>query len=212
VSIEQRSIAPTPPPPEVRLAEAADDDAVVASLVRAFRDDPLMHWAFRTGAGRDHGRAVYFHTALELYRREQAIFILPSGLGAGIWVPPGKWKLGFWRELLLTPRIMQMLGVRRFFRGLGALKRMETFHPDEPHYHLQILGVDPSLQGQGMGGHLLAAGLAHVDRQGVGTFLETANSRNLPLYRRHGFEVIHTYDFGPGSPTTWSMWRPARKP
>jgi ribosomal protein S18 acetylase RimI-like enzyme len=207
VLIEQSSIAASRPP--VRIAVAADDDGLAAALVRAFREDALLNWAFRTGAGRERGWGVYFRTALELYRG--SVFALPSALGCGIWVAPDKWRLSLGRELLLAPRILKMLGWRRLVRGLGAVKKMEAQHPSELHYYLQVLGVDPSLQGQGIGSQLLAAGLERVDDDRLAVFLETSNQRNLPLYRRHGFEVQRTYDFGPGSPTMFAMWRPARK-
>jgi ribosomal protein S18 acetylase RimI-like enzyme len=195
--------------PDVRIAVAADDRALVPTLVRAFREDALLNWAFRAGSGRERGWGVYFQTALELYRG--SVFTLESGLGCGIWVPPDKWRLSLGRELLLAPRIVQMLGLKRLLRGLRAVKRMEAEHPSEPHHYLQVLGVDPSLQGQSRGSHLLAAGLERVDHEGIAAFLETSNQRNLPLYRRHGFEVQSSYDFGPGSPTLFAMWRPARR-
>lgn len=194
--------------PDVRPAVAADDDGLVATLVRAFREDALLNWAFRAGEGRERGWGVYFRTALELYRA--SVVTLDTGLGCAIWVPPDKWRLSLGRELSLAPRIVQMLGFKRLVRGLGAVKKMEAQHPPERHHYLQVLGVDPTLQGQGQGSRLLAAGLEQVDRERLGAFLETSNQRNLPLYRRHGFEVHSTYDFGPGSPTLFGMWRPAR--
>lgn len=193
----------------MRVALAADDDGLVATLVRAFREDALMNWAFRAGKGRERGWGVYFRTALGLCRG--SVLSLDSGLGCGLWVPPDKWRLSLGREFLFAPRIVQMLGFKRLLRGLSAVKRMEAQHPPQPHYYLQVLGVDPALQGQGMGAHLLAAGLQVVDGQRLGAFLETSNQRNLPLYRRHGFEVQNTYDFEPGSPTLFGMWRPARQ-
>jgi hypothetical protein len=189
----------------------SEDDALTASLVRAFRDDPLLNWGFRAGRGRERGWGVYFRTTLELYRPFGAVFSLDSGLGCAVWIPPEKWRLSIGRELLLAPRILSILGWRRLVRGLRAVHRIEAQHPLEPHYYLQVMGVDPTLQGRGLGGHLVTAGLERVDREGLGAYLETTKERNLAFYRRHGFEVSCTYDFGPGSPTCWGMWRPPRQ-
>lgn len=190
------------------LATAADDEALIRVLGRAFHDDPLLTWALRAGAGRERAIAVYFRTTLGLYRNHPAVFTIPSRQGCAIWAPPGTWQLGAARELLLMPKILRMLGLGRLKRGLSALNRIEKEHPPEPHYYLHLLGVDPSCQGRGHGATLVRAGLAVADRVGVGVHLETSNQRNLPLYQRHGFQVMNTYDFGPGTPTMWRLWRP----
>ena len=71
---------------------------------------------------------------------------------------------------------------------VGAL--MEEFHPKEPHWYLPMIGVDPSRQGQGYGSALLKAALKRCDADGLPAYLESSNPRNVPLYERHGFEVI----------------------
>ena len=58
-----------------------------------------------------------------------------------------------------------------------------------PHYYLFMLGVCPAAQGKGIGGRLLADMLGRVDREGMTTYLETQNERNVRFYRKFGFEV-----------------------
>jgi ribosomal protein S18 acetylase RimI-like enzyme len=91
------------------------------------------------------------------------------------------------------------------------MDRMDEQHPPEPHYYLYMLAVHPDAQGRGHGSALLETGLARVDQERVGAFLETSKERNLPLYRRHGFEVTNAMHLAPGSPKVWFMWRPARR-
>jgi ribosomal protein S18 acetylase RimI-like enzyme len=64
-------------------------------------------------------------------------------------------------------------------------------------------------QGRGLGSALLKAGLARCDAEGAAAYLESSNPKNVPLYERHGFEVIglvQPADFPPLIP----MLRPAR--
>lgn len=195
--------------PEVRRATPADDPEMVAALVRAYRDDPIMNWAFRADR-RDQAWATYFRLNLDVYHPYGAVFTCADRRGCAMWAPPGKWRIGLGLKLRQLPKIAGMLGVRRFRRGLMVMDRMEREHPREPHWYLNLVGVDPELQGRGLGSALVAAGLALCDRDGLGAYLETSNPRNLSLYRRHGFEVERTVDFGPGTPTYWLMWRAAR--
>jgi GNAT superfamily N-acetyltransferase len=195
---------------EVRRATPADDASLVPVLVRAYRDDPIMNYAFRADQQRERAWATFFRLTLDLYHGSGAVFTNESRQGCAMWAPPGKWQVGRWKELQLAPKIFQMLGWRRLGRGLEVMHRMQREHPREPHWYLNLVGVDPPLHGQGVGSALVRAGLALCDRDRLGAYLETSNPRNLPLYQRHGFATLKSFDFGPNTPTFWLMWRPAR--
>jgi ribosomal protein S18 acetylase RimI-like enzyme len=79
---------------------------------------------------------------------------------------------------------------------LSVLEQMEAEHPKERHWHLAFLGVDPAHHGKGIGGVLLGRTLAHIDAQHEHAYLESSNPANVPLYRRHGFEVIREIRVG----------------
>ena len=70
----------------------------------------------------------------------------------------------------------------------------------------------PDAQGLGVGSRLLAAGLARVDAKGLPAYLESSSPANVPLYRRHGFEVVEVLKATPDAPEMWAMWREARAP
>jgi ribosomal protein S18 acetylase RimI-like enzyme len=194
------------------VASREQDDQLGRLMVLAYRDDPILNWILRKDAARDAGWSLFFRTALELYHPFGAIYATDGAAGCALWAPPGKWRITKWQQFLLAPRIIRILGLRGVTRGLGAMDRMDQQHPSLPHYYLYMLAVHPTAQGQGHGSALLETGLARVDQERVGAFLETSNPRNLPLYRRHGFEITTTVQLAPDAPTLWFMWRPARGP
>jgi GNAT superfamily N-acetyltransferase len=189
----------------VRVANPDDDERLTSVLVRAFEDDPVIRWVFPDD---EEARRLYFRTNLELGHPHGTIFTIDSRLGCAIWAPPGEWRVSLWTQFLLVLRIIRMLGVRRFQRGMMVFDRLQKEHQEGPHYYLGVLGVDPSSQGRGLGSALVGAGLELADRAGVGAYLETSNPRNLPLYQRQGFEVTRSFEFAPGGPSCWLMWRP----
>jgi ribosomal protein S18 acetylase RimI-like enzyme len=96
----------------------------------------------------------------------------------------------------------RMLAVVEHFEGLRA-----RAVPD-PHWYLMVVGVEPALQGQGVGGRLLQPVFARADAAGQSCYLETATSRDVQFYTRHGFEVVEEGTVpGAGAPY-WTMRRP----
>src|SRR5579859_2159578 len=170
---ETRAVAARGDGPDVVRATDDDDGPLAAVLARAFDDDPLVNWVFRDDDARDEARNLYFRTNLELGRPHGAVLTVSSRMGAAIWTPPGHWRVGIWRQLVLVRRILRMLGRSRFARGLATFDRLQREHPEEPHYYLSLLGVDPTRQGRGIGSKLVRAGLELADRDGLGAYLET---------------------------------------
>ena len=133
---------------------------------------------------------------------------------AALWVPPenADLKQPFWQELKLIPTIIS-------FTGIGGLSRVSAFrkvadanHPKtEPHFYLMSIGVDPRFQGQGLGSALLAATLSKIDAKRLPAYLESSSPKNVPLYRRHGFEVTQEFRPTEDAPPLWGMWRAARR-
>jgi len=87
-----------------------------------------------------------------------------------------------------------------------VLEQMGRFHPSEPHWYLPFVGVDPSQQGKGFGSALLQHILIQVDRDNMLAYLESSNPRNIPLYKRHGFELLGSIQIGT-SPSIAPMLR-----
>ena len=132
--------------------------------------------------------------------------------GAALWTPPGKWKLGLFEQLLMAPQMLSAFGWRRLGRVLDSMNVVQKHHPTTPHYYLQSVGVAPELQGRGLGKALLQPVLERCDRERWPAFLETAQERNLPLYRSRGFVEISRAPLAGGGPMMIFMWREPCEP
>ncbi|MDP9325261.1 MAG: GNAT family N-acetyltransferase [Candidatus Dormibacteraeota bacterium] len=191
----------------VRKAKAGEVHRLAAVLARAFYDDPPTRWVFPADSRRvsqlDRSFALYLR---KLWFAQDECYTTDGIAGAAIWESPGKWQTSVFQQLRLAPALLAING--RFFpRLLQTITVLESNHPKELHYYLPFVGVDPELQGRGIGSALLRPILDRCDREGVPAYLEASTPGNRALYERHGFVVTEEFVLGKGSPPLWRMWR-----
>ncbi len=133
--------------------------------------------------------------------------------GAVVWYPPGSYPRGPRRDTAQLLRLIpSALAVgTRIPAMLRLLARIDSSHPPFEHAYLEVLGVDPTAQGQGLGRALLDPLLERSDRVGLGVHLETAKHDNLAWYERAGFATVDQLSVR-GCPPVWTMARPATAP
>ena len=166
-----------------------------ALLSRAFQHDPVIAAILPrvSPETRQEKLAVMFKEILALNARDNDPVGIIQGeavLAAAILHRPGTFPRPLATELGLLWRVIRKvgsLGLGRFIRWSICTAK---HHPPTPHYYLETLGVEPTLQGQGLGSTMLQAIAAQLDASGTECLLETANPKNVVLYERFGFEVV----------------------
>lgn len=190
---------------KVAAVPPADRKKAFATIALAFASDPMMRWSFA-----DPGR--YFTIALDFIEAfggkafdHQCADQVGDCAGVALWLPPGvepdHEAMGVIMEANIPPALMA--------DGAGLMEQMQRFHPEEPHWYLPLIGVDPVRQHKGCGSALLQHALRRCDASHTPVYLESSNPVNVPLYERHGFRQIGIIQQG-SSPPLVPMLRPAR--
>lgn len=194
-------------PAMVRKVTPEDRKQLTAAMARAFDDDPIANWF----AAQDKRRARRIYDFMDVAYRITAptneLYTTDALQGGAYWSPPGKWKMGMLQQLMLLPAMIRTSTFRRVPAIMGGLNAIEKKHPHEPHYYLLALGVEPDLQGHGIGTQLMAPVLERCDKERVPAYLESSKERNVPLYERNGFKVTEELVVPNGGPKIWLMWR-----
>jgi GNAT superfamily N-acetyltransferase len=193
----------------IEVAQATPDriGALTPVFARAFVDEPMMRWSL---GGR--GDAVDRLTRCFGYFLEQVLDLglvweVGAGNGAAVWVPPNRFDdcdVHPWSQ----PRITALTedDGRRYTRFWDW---EDSHHPAEPMWQLDSIAVEPAAQGQGLGAVLISTGLALAQADGIGAFLSTGTERNVTIYARSGFRVVHEADAPDGGPSIYFMrWDP----
>ncbi|MCB9672719.1 MAG: GNAT family N-acetyltransferase [Alphaproteobacteria bacterium] len=180
-------------------------------LAAAFADDAVTQHFLRQDDRNADATARFFTLALERQSLPFGEVTHIDHAATALWVPPGRWQLGWRDQLALAPEIVRIAGFTGIPRALRGLAAMERHHPAEPHMYLVFLGTHPDHRRQGLAGTLMRAMLERCDREGLPVYLENTKATNEAWYRNHGFEVAHDIPLGPGSPEYYrGMWRDPR--
>ena len=190
--------------PIVKIAKESDESAVIDALKLAFVADPATRWVWPD----PHQYLLHFSSFAKAFGGKafayESAHYVGSYSGAALWLPPNVHP-----DVKQLIALLQSTGSEDAKRhGPQIFEKMDSYHPKEPHWYLPLLGVDPLYYGKGFGSALLHHALAKCDQNSEFAYLESSNPRNIPLYERHGFELLGTIQIN----TSHSIFPMLRKP
>jgi GNAT superfamily N-acetyltransferase len=192
------------PSTEIRSATPDEMPHAVAAIVAAFLTDPVARFAWPTPY--DHLQSMPLATrefAGGSFQHGTA-FVSADFCGTALWLPPGVHPNGEALE-----KVFRDTAKREHLDDLLAtFEKMEQSHPEEAHWYLPLIGVEPNAQGKGLGAQLMRHAVARCDQERELAYLEASNRRNIALYLRFGFEVMGEIQIGAGPLVTPMLRRP----
>ena len=91
-----------------------------------------------------------------------------------------------WLDLKL---IFNCIGLSNVFKAMDRESKIKKIQPKERMCYLWFIGVNPIYQGSGIGSKLLREIIEESEKQERTIYLETSTMKNLPWYKKFGFEV-----------------------
>jgi len=190
-------------------------DAGTVVLGRAFTEYELLRYYFHDETQRRAAADTFVFIALSVCLKYGEVYATSEKLeGVAAWLPPGKAPFGARQIIRSVPLSVLVRFGRQGASRMRAYGRfVDNLHRrlvPYPHWYLQIIGVGPAYQGQGLSSRLLRPVLERIDRERMPCYLETNAGKNVAIYRRFGFEVV-SEDKMPGTEvTTFAMLRKAQ--
>lgn len=193
---------------QITAATPSDIEPAVSCLATAFAHDPITGYLLQTGPEyRQH--LTQFFSLLMGARLVLGMPVLVARDAAGIHgaamgydTTRPEWPKRFSDEWDHFEKAVRGMAERMAIYDEIADKSKPTV----PHYYLGVLGLDPALQGRGVGMQLLRSfcELSAADPLSAGVYLETANPTNVSFYERAGFEQTGRGRLGDA--TLWCMF------
>lgn len=211
---------------ELRRLLPDDVPQTAGLLTAAFADNPCYAWMHPRARTRERDlraffeRNLWWHAPLDLTWVTAAAGRIvgtitlepPGGVPARLHCAVTHWLLPTARHqgFAIVRRIVAAdLEFKRHYRAVAAASR---------YWHVHAVAVHPNWQGRGVGSRMLDGVMIELDRLLRGApapvVLSTQRERNLPLYRRAGFDLVCTRTMGRmrGEPgyESWFMRRGSR--
>ncbi len=190
--------------PKIIVVDQNQVESVKSSMIMAFSSDPFIRWLFPNPHDYLKNFSIWMEEFISTGLPAKGVYADEEVSGSAIWHPPG---------IHLDPESLGStisdIPPDRVETALKLFDIFGTFHPDEDHWYLAFLGVDPLKHGKGLGSNILKKTLEKIDQEGVVAYLESSNPQNISLYERYGFEIIEKIQEG-DSPPIHPMIRPAQ--
>lgn len=178
---------------EVTIGEVAPAEMSSAArvLARGMRDNPIHQAAMgkdplarmRT-LERFFGRLLPLMQQTPICARRGGVIVGVLGLA-----PPGTCQPPIRHVARIAPAILRA-GPARTVQTLRWIQEWKKRDPQERHWHLGPVVVEPELQGLGIGSRMMERFAERMDEAGEEAYLETDKAENVCFYERFGFEII----------------------
>jgi ribosomal protein S18 acetylase RimI-like enzyme len=175
-------------------ADAGTAGEAADVLARAFENDPGARLLYPPRR-RIPALRTRFAAMLERCGRD-TILALATGpirvVGCVVWSRPDRPHRSGWnsdRRDLVHETVRNPVAAFRMAIAGPWLTRLERRCRPAGAWSVHAVGVDPALQGRGIGGELMRLLTADLDRAGASCYLETAAPRNIGFYSRYGFRI-----------------------
>ena len=159
--------------PKIKTVTSTDEDTAIDVVVRAFSADPAARWLYPDwnpyGVNFPNFVKAFGGKAFE----HRSAYTMDDYSGAALWLPPGVTP----DDEALAGLIQRSVPEHRLEEVFAVFQQMDDYHPNEPHWYLPLIGVDPAQQSRGYGSALIEHALIQCDRDQKLAYLEPEEHR-----------------------------------
>lgn len=178
----------------MKKAEYNDKNAVVEILTKSFDTNQSVNYIVKQDQKRVQRVRSLMDYSFEICYLFGDVFLSEDKKGCALITYPDKKKTTLKSILLDVKLILSAVGIKNIKKTLAREAKINEVHPKEPMYYLWFIGVDTEHQNEGIGSILLDDIIEDSKNKERPIYLETSTLKNLPWYKKFGFEIYHELD------------------
>jgi len=173
-----------------------DKKLVVEILSTSFDDNKSVNYVIKQDRERRQRISKLMGYSFEFCSLFGQVYLSDDKKACALTVFPDRKKTSIKSILLDLKLAFSCIGIANLQKALNREAKIKTIHPRGPIYYLWFIGVSPEVQNKGVGSSLLHDLIQESELMRRPFYLETSTLRNLPWYKKFGFEVHSELDFG----------------
>jgi GNAT superfamily N-acetyltransferase len=179
-------------------------DTIARILAQGYASDPILQWGLPMVAEKPDDARLFFTFYLKrMWQDNLDVFATADRSAVVIIRLVRKGNRAYQdRSYKPTGLVRTKSPLNDFFQWI------ETFRPEVDHRYLEFICSLPTQHSKGIGSFLLGSRLTEANREGLPVWAWSSNPRNLPFYRRLGFEIGEELRKDAGTPPVTLIWHP----
>ncbi|HNP24868.1 MAG TPA: GNAT family N-acetyltransferase [Bacteroidia bacterium] len=172
-------------------AKYSDKNLVIDILTKSFDTNQSVNYILKQDAKRIKRITALMDYSFEVCFVSGEVILSDDKKGCALVTYPDKKKTTLKSILLDVKLILSSVGLKNIKKTLAREAMINKMHPKQPMYYLWFIGVDPEHQNEGIGSILLDDIIEDSERKRRPIYLETSTVKNLPWYKKFGFQIYH---------------------
>ena len=177
-------------------AESKDKERIADILAASFADNQSVNYIVKQDKKRAERIRKLMAYSFELCSLFGDVFLTADKKGCALVLYPDKKKATLKSIFLDVRLIFSCIGIDNIQKALARESKIKKLQPKDLICYLWFIGVDPKHQNEGIGSGLLKDIVRHSEHKGRPVFLETSTVKNLPWYKKFGFQIYNELDLG----------------
>ena len=178
----------------MRKADYEEKDIIVDILTQSFESNQSVNYIINQDKRRLRRIRSLMDYSFEVCNLFGEVFISEDKKACALIMYPDKKKTSLRSILLDIKLITQCIGIKNVMKTLNREALIKKIQPKEPMTYLWFIGVNPEDQNKGYGSNMLQSIIQYSDKDNKPIYLETSTIRNLPWYKKFGFEIYSEHD------------------
>jgi ribosomal protein S18 acetylase RimI-like enzyme len=179
----------------MRIATLADVALIKNILLVSFRNDPHVTWLLEESKNKFKLKVLIDYVVHQTLRRGE-IYLSDDNNAVALWDSERSERMSF-HYISRNLAFLSQIGIKSVVRIVKSEAQVYGNFGKYPHYcHLYMIGVLPGEQGKGLASALMNPMIQKMKEKSIPIFLETANLRNVDIYKKKGFKIFNTLTIG----------------
>ena len=171
-----------------------DRDRVVDILAASFDDNKSVNYIVKQDKKRKQRIRKLMAYSFDICYLYGEVFLTDDKEACALVLYPDKKKTTLKSILLDVQLIFSCIGIENIKKALDRESKIKQLQAKDLMYYLWFIGVDSECQNQGIGSELLKNIIKDSDCKKRSVYLETSTLKNLPWYKKFGFQIYNELD------------------